>query len=447
MTLRSLLVASFGLALLPIPAARAVDATAPATTVLRCGQVIDSAGGKALPAQSVVIENGRISQVLPGLDAEVGAAREIDLGAYTCLPGLTDLHVHLSGQQSKDSYSEGFRLNPADYALRGALYAERTLLAGFTSVRDLGAPDGVAISLRNAINAGSIKGPRIYAAGKSIASTGGHADPRNGINQDLLHALGYPEPEDGVVDSVDEARKAVRARYKEGADVIKITATGGVLSYAKSADNPQFTVEEIKAIVATAHDYGYTVAAHAHGAEGIKRAVLGGVTTIEHGTYINDEIIQLMKARGTYLVPTLLAGAYVSEKAKIDGWFPDIVRPKAAAVGAQIQAAFAHAYAQGVPFAFGTDSGVSAHGDNAREFELLVAAGVSPAAAIRAATITPATILGVGKDSGQIASGQFADLIAVRGNPLDNIKVLRDVRFVMKNGVIYKQDGDAVSAP
>lgn len=410
------------------------------TSVLRCGHVIDTVTGKDMGAHSVLVSNGRIERVSVGLEQPFANAAEVDLRQRTCLPGLTDMHVHLSGQQGKDSYSEGFRLNPADHALRAALYAERTLLAGFTSVRDLGAPDGVIISLRNAVNAGIAKGPRIYAAGKSIATTGGHADPRNGINLDLLHALGYPEPEDGVVDNVDEARKAVRARYKEGADAIKITATGGVLSYAKSADNPQFTVAEIRSIVDTATDYGFTVAAHAHGAEGMKRAVLGGVTTIEHGTYINDEIINLMKQRGTYLVPTLTAGAYVSEKSKIDGWFPEIVRSKAAAVGAQIQAAFAHAYKMGVPFAFGTDSGVSAHGDNAREFELMIAAGVTPAEAIRAATITPAKILGVEKDSGQIAEGRFADIIAVDGNPLINVALLRDVRFVMKAGVVYKQN-------
>ncbi len=415
------------------------SAFADTATLLRCGHLIDPVAGRDIGAHTVVIENGRISRVEKGLEFAQAGAAEIALPEHTCLPGLTDMHVHLSGEQSRDSYSEGFRLNPADYALRAALYAERTLLAGFTSVRDLGAADGVAISLRNAINGGFTKGPRIYAAGKAIGTTGGHADPTNGISNELMHSLGYPEPEDGVVDSVDEARKAVRMRYKEGADLIKITATGGVLSYAKSADNPQFTVEEIRSIVETARDYGFHVAAHAHGAEGIKRAVLGGVTTIEHGTFINAEIVELMKQRGTYLVPTISAGVYVSEKAKIDGWFPEIIRPKAAKVGSQIQAAFARAQKAGVPYAFGTDSGVSAHGDNAREFELMVEAGVTPIDAIRAATTTPAKILGVQADSGRVAVGQFADIIAVAGDPLTDISVMRDVRFVMKNGVVYKQ--------
>jgi imidazolonepropionase-like amidohydrolase len=414
-------------------------ACAEGAQILRCGHLIDPVAGRDIGAHSVLVENGRISRVERGLEFRRDGAVEIALQDRTCLPGFTDMHVHLSGEQSKDSYSEGFRLNPADHALRAAVYAERTLLAGFTTVRDLGAGDGVAISLRNAINAGIIKGPRVFAAGKSIATTGGHADPTNGINADLLHALGYPEPEDGVVDSVDEARKAVRMRYKEGADLVKITATGGVLSYAKSADNPQFTVEEVRAIVDTARDYGFHVAAHAHGAEGIKRAVLGGVTTIEHGTFINEEIFALMKERGTYLVPTISAGVYVSEKAAIDGWFPAIIRPKAAKVGAQIQAAFGRAQKAGVRYAFGTDSGVSAHGDNAREFELMVEAGVSPIDAIRAATTTPAQILGVEADSGRIAAGLYADIVAVEGDPLTDIGALRDMRFVMKNGVVYQQ--------
>ncbi len=407
------------------------------STILRCGHLIDPVAGRDIGAQSVLVESGRISQVQAGHTLQHTGATVIDLSQLTCLPGFTDMHVHIASQQGKDSYSEGFRLNPADYALRAAQYAERTLLAGFTSVRDLGSGDGVAISLRNAINAGVARGPRIYAAGKSIATTGGHADPRNGISQNLLHSLGYPEPEDGVVDSVDEARKAVRARYKEGADTIKITATGGVLSYAKSADNPQFTVAEIQSIVDTARDYGFIVAAHAHGAEGMKRAVLGGVTTIEHGTHINDEVIALMKERGTYLIPTILAGKYVSEKAAIDGWFPEIIRPKAIKVGAQIQAAFARAQKAGVRYAFGTDSGVSAHGDNAREFQLMVEAGVSPIDAIRSATLTPAKILGVEADSGRIAPGLYADIVAVKGDPIADIGLLRTMAFVMKGGAVY----------
>ncbi len=407
------------------------------STILRCGHLIDPVAGRDIGAQSILVENGRISAVQAGHSLQHPGATVIDLAQHTCLPGFTDMHVHIASQQGKDSYSEGFRLNSADYALRAAQYAERTLLAGFTSVRDLGSGDGVAISLRNAINAGVARGPRIYAAGKSIATTGGHADPRNGISHDLLHSLGYPEPEDGVVDSVDEARKAVRARYKEGADTIKITATGGVLSYAKSADNPQFTVAEIQSIVDTARDYGFIVAAHAHGAEGMKRAVLGGVTTIEHGTHINDEVIALMKERGTYLIPTILAGKYVSEKAAIDGWFPEIIRPKAIKVGAQIQAAFARAQKAGVRYAFGTDSGVSAHGDNAREFQLMVEAGVSPIDAIRSATLTPAKILGVEADSGRIAPGLYADIVAVKGDPIADIGLLRTMAFVMKGGAVY----------
>ncbi|HRG16632.1 MAG TPA: amidohydrolase family protein, partial [Pseudomonadota bacterium] len=278
--------------------------------VVDCERAVDVGAGTLLGRTAYVVIDGRIADVLPGggdawrQSKAVRALTEWDgehafrkLDGLTCTPGWTDLHVHLSGEQNKDSYSEGFRLNSADFALRGSVYAERTLMAGFTTVRDLGSGDGVAISLRNAINSGWLKGPRIFAAGKAIGTTGGHADPRNGINASLTRALGYPQPEDGVVDSVDEARKAVRSRYKEGADLIKITATGGVLSYAKSADNAQFTLEEIQSIVQTARDYGFHVAAHAHGAEGMKRAILAGVHTIEHGTYADDQVFLMMKQR------------------------------------------------------------------------------------------------------------------------------------------------------
>ncbi|HWT16009.1 MAG TPA: amidohydrolase family protein [Patescibacteria group bacterium] len=418
--------------------------------VVDCERVVDVRAGKMLGRTAFVVIDGRIAdvvadgddwkqskpvQALAGWNGE-HAYRKLD--GMTCTPGWTDMHVHLSGEQNKDSYSEGFRLNSADFALRGSVYAERTLLAGFTTVRDLGSGDGVSISLRNAINIGWIPGPRIFAAGKAIGTTGGHADPRNGINASLTRALGYPQPEDGVVDSVDEARKAVRQRYKEGADLIKITATGGVLSFAKSADNPQFTLEEIQSIVHTARDYGFHVAAHAHGLEGMKRAILAGVHTIDHGTYADEQVFLLMKQRGTYLVPTLSAGAYVSEKSKEPGWFPAVVQPKAARVGAQISDTFAKAVKAGVPFAFGTDAGVSPHGQNAREFGLMVQAGATPMQALQAATVIPAKILGLSSEQGTLEVGKRADLVAVPGNPLDDIRVTEQVAFVMKDGVVYK---------
>ncbi len=404
-----------------------------------CGRLIDPERGLIDGPFRLVHENGRFTSVEKVVASEP-AAGATDLRQSTCLPGLIDLHVHLAGEQGKDSYSEGFRLNPADFAIRSTVFASRTVRAGFTTVRDLGAADGVAISLRNAINQGWVQGPRIFAAGKSIATTGGHADPRTGINQNLLQSLGYPGPEQGVVDSVDEARKAVRSRYKEGADVVKITATGGVLSYAKSADNPQFTIEEIEAVVATARDYGMHVAAHAHGNEGARRAIVGGVRTIEHGSYLDEPTMRLMKEKGTVLVPTLSAGAYASDKAKIDGWFPEIIRPKAIEVGTRIKETFGRAYRLGVPFAFGTDSGVSAHGDNAREFELMVEVGVPPLEAIRAATTYAAKVLDQQKELGQIATGFHADLVAVPGDPLQDITILKTPTHVLKAGVWVRAD-------
>ena len=414
-----------------IPAAHAAE--------VLCGRLLDPERGLIDGPFRLVHENGRFTSV-EKVAASEPAAGATDLRQSTCLPGLIDLHVHLAGEQGKDSYSEGFRLNPADFAIRSTVFASRTVRAGFTTVRDLGAADGVAISLRNAINQGWVQGPRIFAAGKSIATTGGHADPRNGINQNLLQSLGYPGPEQGVVDSVDEARKAVRSRYKEGADVVKITATGGVLSYAKSADNPQFTIEEIEAVVATARDYGMHVAAHAHGNEGARRAIVGGVRTIEHGSYLDEPTMRLMKEKGTVLVPTLSAGAYASDKAKIDGWFPEIIRPKAIEVGTRIKETFGRAYRLGVPFAFGTDSGVSAHGDNAREFELMVEVGVPPLEAIRAATTYAAKVLDQQKELGQIATGFHADLVAVSGDPLKDITILKTPTHVLKAGVWVRTD-------
>jgi imidazolonepropionase-like amidohydrolase len=407
----------------------------PGTLALQCERLFDSRSGKVLGAHTVVVRDGKVADVLQGR-APVADATVVDLAGRTCLPGWTDLHVHLGGESSPQSYSEGFRLDDVDFAFRSVGYAEKTLQAGFTSVRDLGGE--VAPHLRDAINQGLIRGPRIFAAGKGIASTGGHGDPTNGYNAELSHLLGPPGPTEGVINSIDEARQAVRQRYKEGSDVIKITATGGVLSYAKSGDAPQFTVDEIKAIVDTADDYGYEVAAHAHGSEGIKRAVLGGVTSIEHGTYLTDEVMSLMKQKGTWYVPTIYAGRFVADKAKIDGYFPEIVRPKAQRIGAQIQQTAGQAYEAGVKIGFGTDMGVGPHGDNAREFLYMVEAGMPAAYALQAATVRAAEVLGV-DDQGVIEAGKRADIIAVPGDPVADIQNVMKVDFVMKDGTVYRR--------
>ncbi|UHQ22041.1 amidohydrolase family protein [Lysobacter sp. 5GHs7-4] len=424
---------SFVLAALLAPPALAAEAP----TALHCGKLFDARSGQLLDARTVVVREGKVAEVLPGR-ADVAGAQAIDLSGHTCTPGWTDLHVHLASQSSPQSYSEGFRLDDVDFAFRSVGFAKKTLLAGFTSVRDLGGE--VSPHLRDAINQGLVDGPRIWAAGKSIATTGGHADPTNGYNDALSHLIGPPGPTEGVINSIEDARQAVRQRYKEGSDVIKITATGGVLSYAKSGDAPQFTVEEVKAIVDTAKDYGYRVAAHAHGEEGMKRAVLGGVTSIEHGTYMSPEVMSLMKQKGTWYVPTIYAGRFVADKAKIDGYFPEVVRPKAARIGAQIQDTAGRAYRGGVKIAFGTDMGVGPHGDNAREFLYMVEAGIPAATALQAATIRAAEVLGV-DDQGVIEAGKRADIVAVPGDPIADINAVMKVDFVMKDGKVYRQPG------
>ena len=407
-----------------------------ADSALHCGNLFDSRSGTLLGPQTVLVRDGRIAEVRAGRVEAAANATAIDLADRTCMAGWTDLHVHLDGESSPQSYSEGFRLDDVDFAFRSVGYAEKTLLAGFTSVRDLGG--SVTLHLRDAINQGLLKGPRIWAAGTAIASTGGHGDPTNGYNAQLSHLLGPPGPTEGVIDSVDAARQAVRQRYKDGSDVVKITATGGVLSYAKSGDAPQFTVEEVKAIVDTAKDYGYRVAAHAHGEEGMYRAVAGGVTSIEHGTYMSERVMALMKQKGTWYVPTITAGRFVADKARIDGYFPDVVRPKAARIGAQIQDTAARAYRNGVKIAFGTDMGVGPHGENAKEFVYMVEAGIPAAYALQAATIRAAEVLGV-DDQGTVEAGKRADIIAMPGDPLADIGNVLKVDFVMKDGKVYRE--------
>lgn len=418
---------------LAVSAFAAGAALAAEPVALQCGRLFDARAGRMLDAHTVVVRDGRIERVQAGR-TEVPGVASIDLSGHSCSPGWTDLHVHLGSQSSPQSYSEGFRLDPVDHAFRSVGYARKTLLAGFTSVRDLGGE--VSPHLRDAINQGLVVGPRIWAAGKSIATTGGHADPSNGLNDALSHLMGPPGPTEGVINSPEDARQAVRQRYKEGSDVIKITATGGVLSYARSADAPQFTEDEIQAVVSTARDYGYKVAAHAHGEEGMRRAVAAGVDTIEHGTYMSDQVMALMKRNGTWYIPTIHAGRFVADKAKIEGYFPEVVRPKAERIGALIQDTAARAYRNGVRIGFGTDMGVGPHGDNAREFVYMVEAGIPAAVALQSATVRAAEVLGV-DDQGVIEAGKRADIVAMPGNPVDDINAVLGVDFVMKDGVVH----------
>ncbi len=284
-------------------------------TVIHCGYLIDSKINDVQPQMTIIVEGNKIASVIKGFSKQGEMDTLIDLSKKTVMPGLIDMHVHLEGETSKDQALQRFTLNEADIAFRSTVFAKKTLMAGFTTVRDLGGT-GVNTALRNAINQGLVVGPRIFSAGKSIATTGGHADPTNSYRKDLM---GDPGPREGVINSPEDARKAVRQRYKDGSDLIKITATGGVLSLAKDGSGPQFTMEELKAIIETAKDYGMHTAAHAHGAEGMKRAVLAGITTIEHGTLMTEEIMDLMKQKGTFYVPTITAGKFVAEQAKVSG--------------------------------------------------------------------------------------------------------------------------------
>lgn len=403
---------------------------------IHAGNLVDTKNGKILKEKTIIVSGDKIKSVENGfIQPQNSNDSLIDLSNMTVLPGLTDMHVHLESETNPNKYLERYTNEPADDAFNAVGFAETTLLAGFTTVRELGG-SGVNISLRNAINKGKVAGPRIFTAGKSIATTGGHADPTSGMRSSLV---GDPGPKDGVINGEEEARKAVRQRYKNGADLIKITATGGVLSVAKSSSNPQFTVEEIQMITQTARDYGFHVAAHAHGDEGMQRAVRGGVKTIEHGTLMSEETMDLMKKHNAYLVPTITAGKEVTEKSEIENYYPELVVPKAREIGPKIQEMFGKAYKRGVPIAFGTDAGVFEHGKNAREFGFMVEAGMPAMEAIQSATIAPAIILNMETESGQIAAGFFADIIAVKEDPTQNIKTMEEVKFVMKEGKVYKK--------
>ena len=403
-------------------------------TILHCGKLIDGKSDQIRSQVSIIIEGNKIVAVESGYTRARNGEQVIDLKNRTVLPGLMDMHVHIEGENSPARQLQTYTLNQADVAYNAQLYAERTLMAGFTTVRDLGG-SGVNVALKRAINAGKVKGPRIYTAEKTIATTGGHGDPTNGAKVALM---GDPGPAEGVINSEEEARKAVRQRYKNGADVIKITATGGVLSVAKDGQGPQFKMDELKGIVETAQEYGFVTAAHAHGDEGMRRAVEAGINTIEHGTFMSSTTMDLMIEKGTYYVPTISAGKFVVEKAKVPGFFPAVVVPKALEVGPQIQDTFAEAYARGVKIAFGTDAGVFPHGDSAKEFAYMVEAGMKPMEAIKAATMTAAELLKVEDQFGSLEPGKMADIVAVEGDPISDINSMQKVTFVMKDGKVFK---------
>ena len=401
---------------------------------IHAGRLIDGVSATLRERVTVVISGEHIAGVQEGWQ-QIPNARVIDLRTSTVLPGLIDAHTHITSEGTGNALVRAATETPLDDAVRSTAYARRTLEAGFTTIRNLGADAGADVALKRAIAAGVVPDPRLWTARTTLSITGGHGD-QGGLRPDLWVA---PTWMDGIVDSADEARKAIRYQHKYGADLIKITATGGVLSIGDSGDAQQFTNDELQAIVESAHLLGMKVAAHAHGKRGIDSAIIAGVDSIEHGTYADAGSFALFKKHGTYLVPTILAGKTVAELATIPGHFHPTVQEKAARIGPLIQDMFKRAHAAGVKVAFGTDSGVSTHGENAREFGYMVEAGMPPIEAILSATRNGADLLGASASVGSIQKGRFADVIAVAGNPLADISELRRVTFVMKGGVVVKE--------
>ena len=405
---------------------------------IHCGHLVDVQTASDLGPHTIVVEDGIIATIIEGyVVPRSETSYTVDLGSHYVIPGLMDMHVHMEWETNPTRYMEKYVDDEADIAFNSVVFARRTLLAGFTTVRDLGGT-GVNINLRDAINAGKITGPRIYTCGKALSTTGGHQDPTTGSKRELM---GRPGPESGVINGPGNASEGVRQQYKNGADQIKITATGGVLSVAKDGKRPHFTQEELDAIVATAKDYDMHVAAHAHGAEGMKRAVLAGVTSIEHGTMMDEEIMALMKERGTWYVPTITAGKSVEALAKVPGYFPDIIVPKALEVGPRIQETTGKVYAHGVNIVFGTDAGVFPHGENAKEFKYMTEVGIPMSECLQMATIRAASMLGIDAQAGSLEEGKWADIVALKGNPLEDPDAMMSIDFVMKSGIIYKMNG------
>ncbi|MFT6407889.1 MAG: imidazolonepropionase-like amidohydrolase [Arenicella sp.] len=405
--------------------------------LIHAGSVLVTPGDKPATKQSIVIRGNRIERIESGFTdpADVDpAATLIDLKDSFVLPGLMDMHVHLLGQLSKTSRTDMLFVTTSMDALTGAHYANKTLNAGFTTVRDLGGNPEAIYALRAAVDQGLVPGPRIFAAGSALAATGGHGDI-DGIKPELLK-LWTPET---ICDGPYECRKAARHAIKMGADWIKITATGGVLSDTATGTDQQMSDDELSEIVRTAHGLGVKVAAHAHGANGVKAALRAGVDSIDHGTFSDAAAIDLFKQTGAYLVPTLSPGIKIPATMEGNPFYTDNIKAKALAASAAAQKTFLSAYKAGVKIAFGTDSSVTPHGENADEFVMMVDAGMSAADAIRSATVVSANLLGVEDKLGTLENGKLADLIAVSGNPLEDISILRKVEFVMKGGKVIKQ--------
>ena len=407
--------------------------------LLHCGRLLDVRTGRLLSQQTLVVEKDRITAVQSGYTAASGPQDQvINLENRTVLPGLIDCHVHLESVPSRGSFAEQFTLNPADVAFRAQANALTTLRAGFTTVRDCGG-SGVNTALRKAVARGLVPGPRIYSAGTAISSTGGHMDPTDGLSDFMMEKLN-PGPAEGVANGPEQCRQAVREQFRRGADLIKIASTGGVLDLSKDGTGAQYSEEEIRAVVQAAHDLGLPVACHAHGAEGIKRAVRAGVTSIDHGSLMDAEAIQLMAKARTWYVPTIIAGKSVADTTRQHpGYFPPVIAAKALAVGTQMQGTFNRAIKAGVRVAFGTDAGVYQHGKNALEFGYMTEAGMTPINAIRTATLNAAELVGDPQNLGTLEVGKYADIVAVEGDPLQDISTLTRPRFVMKEGKVYVQ--------
>ncbi|MFN3876775.1 MAG: amidohydrolase family protein [Brevundimonas sp.] len=409
----------------------------PTTTFVEAGRLLtDPSNGVVQRGKTLVIRGNQVVEVRDGFVGDPSQGKVVDLREAFVLPGLIDSHVHLTGQQNPNSRLEEVTLSDADQAMVGARYARRTLMAGFTTVADLGASNEAIFALRNAVKTGDVPGPRIIASGSSVSIHGGHGDI-NGYRDDVMHLLSS----ESICSGPEDCMRAVRTQVRAGADIIKITATGGVLSNTAAGLGQQFSDPELTAIVDSAHRMGRQVTAHAHGVDGINAFLRAGGDSIEHGTYLDDQSIRLFKSNGAWLVPTLLAGDFVARIASgPDNFFTPAQTAKALEAGPKMLDMARRAHEGGVKIAFGTDSGVSAHGDNAQEFALLVRAGLTPLEAIQAATVGAAEHLRISNEAGKIAPGMPADIVAVAGDPLSDVTELERMRFVMKSGVVYRAD-------